>query len=70
MIEVFWGKVWRELDLTLKNRVLESALRAAGEYSPKRAGIKLEQHLTDTGNLLSLQHASSCSGEEGFIIDC
>lgn len=32
VIVIFRGKVWRELDLTLKNGVLESGFRAAGEY--------------------------------------
>lgn len=37
IIVIFRGKVWRELDLTLKKRVLETACRAAGECSPTGA---------------------------------
>lgn len=48
IIVIFRGKVWGELDLTLKNRVLETGFRAAREYSPNRAngGARIKQEMT------------------------
>lgn len=59
LIVIFRGKVWRELDLTLKNRVLETGFRAAGEYSPNRTHgrtdwrARIKQEMTSDSPLSS-----------------
>lgn len=56
VIVMFRGKVWGELDLTLKNRFLESGFRAAAEFSSlteTEADIKQEMILTDKENIRS-----------------
>lgn len=59
------GKVWRELDLTLKNRVLETGFRAAGENSPNRSEerrARIKQEMTSDSPLSSDRRERTCDG--------
>lgn len=72
VIVIFRGKVWGGLDLTLKNRFLETGFRAAGEYSANRTdqrGACIKQEMTSDSPLSSdRQRTSDQQGTLGKIV--